>query len=276
MFKEKLGICLYGELIEEIFEVSNEKSTKDLIQESDNESNKESNNESIKEIDKVSNKKSTKKSTKELIEELDEFSDEYSDEELDETFKNSSIERLEKIFKKQEESIKDLNETSALNSKNTTNWYDKNKFNRILTTIDSNNFNYKNRIGKFKFNDINNLMNNIKNKAISESDAKKKINELNELKKVDTKGKRLIISQKTLLKLLDGLTTIFKNNTNEIVNEDNNKIVNEDNNVNDNDNDNNNKINSKNMNKNESENESEKDEYYYEMRPLNNWFETID
>ena len=44
MFKEKLGICLYGELIEEIFEVSNEKSTKDLIQESDNESNKESNN----------------------------------------------------------------------------------------------------------------------------------------------------------------------------------------------------------------------------------------
>ena len=26
----------------------------------------------------------------------------------------------------------------------------------------------------------------------------------------------------------------------------------------------------------ESENENEKDEYYYEMRQLNNWFETID
>ena len=39
MFKEKLGICPYGELIEEIFEVSNEKSTKDLIEKSDNESN---------------------------------------------------------------------------------------------------------------------------------------------------------------------------------------------------------------------------------------------
>ena len=40
MFKEKLGLCLYGELIEEIFEKSNEKSTKDLIKASDNESNR--------------------------------------------------------------------------------------------------------------------------------------------------------------------------------------------------------------------------------------------
>ena len=37
---------------------------------------------------------------------------------------------------------------------NTKDWYDKNKFKKILTTIDSNNFNHKNKIGKLKFNDI--------------------------------------------------------------------------------------------------------------------------
>ena len=42
----------------------------------------------------------------------------------------------------------------------TTNWYDKNKFNKILATIDSNKFNHK--ICKFKFSDINDLINNIK------------------------------------------------------------------------------------------------------------------
>ena len=49
-----------------------------------------------------------------------------------------------------------------------------------------------------------------------------------------------------------------------------------------NNNNNNNESNSKNVNENESEyeseseNESEKEIYYYEMRQLNNWFETID
>ena len=64
MFKGKLGICPYGELNEKIFEVSNETSTKDLIEESDE-------------------------------------SGEYSDEELDEEFKNSSIEKLKKVFEKE-------------------------------------------------------------------------------------------------------------------------------------------------------------------------------
>ena len=70
----------------------------------------------------------------------------------------------------------------------------------------------------------------------------KKINKLSEIKKVETKNKRLINSQKTLLNLFDDLKTIFNNNNNnKILIEDNNKIVNEDNNdnnVNDNDNDN--------------------------------------
>ena len=77
---------------------------------------------------------------------------------------------------------------------------------KILTTIDSNNFNHKNKIGKFKFNDINDLLNNIKNNAISKANAQKKINKLNK-KKVETKVKHLINSQKTLLSLFDDLKT---------------------------------------------------------------------
>ena len=187
-------------------------------------------------------------------------SDEYSDEKLDETFKNSSVKRLKVIPKKEEEeSIKDLKEAAGLSNKSTTNWYDKNKFNKILTTIDSNNFNHKNKIGKSKFNNINNLINNIKSNTISEADTKKKINELNEIKNVETKGKRLIDSQKILLKLFDDLVKVILNNSNnKIVNKDNNKIVNEDKNVNDNVND----------NDNESDDDYDSDnddEQYYEI-----------
>ena len=62
--------------------------------------------------------------------------------------------------------------------------------------MDNNNFNHKNKIGKLKYNDINDLINSVKGNTISEADAKKKINELNEIKKVEMKGKRLIESQK--------------------------------------------------------------------------------
>ena len=69
------------------------------------------------------------------------------------------------------------------------------------------------------------MINNIKNNTISEANAKKKINELNEIKNVETKGKRLIKSQEKLLGFYDNLKTIFNNNNNnKIVNEDNNKI----------------------------------------------------
>ena len=107
---------------------------------------------------------------------------------------------FEEILEKREEGfVEDLKETFGL----TTNWYDKNKFNKILTTIDSNNFNHKNKIGKFKFNDINDLINDIKNNTISEANAKKKINELNETKNIETKGKGLIKGQGKLLSLFD-------------------------------------------------------------------------
>ena len=184
--------------------------TKELIKESDN--------EPIKKIGKVPNKKSIE----EMLDEIDK--------------------------EREEEFIEDLKEAFRFNNKSTTNWYDKNTFNKILTTIDSNNFSHENKTGKFKFNNINNLMNNIKSNTISKADTKKIINELNKIKEVEIKSKRLINSQKTLLSLFDDLKTIFNNNdnsnkilnedSNKTVNDDNNKIVDKDNTINDNDNDN--------------------------------------
>ena len=68
------------------------------------------------------------------------------------------------INKPDNKSINELDNRSinkTVNS-NTTSWYDTNKFNEILATIANNNFNHTNKIGKLKFSDINNLINNIK------------------------------------------------------------------------------------------------------------------
>ena len=63
------------------------------------------------------------------------------------------------------------------------NWIDKNKFKEILVIIDSNEFNYKNKIDEFKYTDIKDLVNNIKDNTIGEIDAKNHLNALNEIKK---------------------------------------------------------------------------------------------
>ena len=52
------------------------------------------------------------------------------------------------------------------------NWSDRNKCKEILAITDSNEFNYKNKIGEFKYIDIKNLVNSIKSNTISEIDAK--------------------------------------------------------------------------------------------------------
>ena len=62
------------------------------------------------------------------------------------------------------------------------NWLDKNKFKEILTVFDSNKFGHKNKIGDFKYIDIKDLVNNIKDNTISEIDAKKRLNTLNIIK----------------------------------------------------------------------------------------------
>ena len=135
MLKEKLGICLCEENYngKKIIKFNNEESFNELLDELDDELIKAFNKELNKESDKESNKKSHK---------------ERLDEEL-----------IERINPKKDE--------------DRTDWYDKNNFKKILTTIDSNKFNHKNKVGKFKFNDINNLINNIKNNTISEAFTKK-------------------------------------------------------------------------------------------------------
>ena len=74
------------------------------------------------------------------------------------------------------------------------------------------------------------MINSIKGNTISEADAKKKTNELNEIKKVEIKDKRRIDSQKKLLSLFDNL---LKTISDETVNESNsstkNKTVNKSN-----------------------------------------------
>ena len=54
-------------------------------------------------------------------------------------------------------------------------------FKKILAIIDSNRFNYKNEIGEFKYIDIKDLVNNIRNNTISEISAKEGLNTLNEI-----------------------------------------------------------------------------------------------
>ena len=65
------------------------------------------------------------------------------------------------------------------------NWFDKKKFKNILAVIDGNTFNYRHKIGEFKYNDIKDFVNKIRNNTISEISAKKDLRTLNELKNVE-------------------------------------------------------------------------------------------
>ena len=94
------------------------------------------------------------------------------------------------------------------------NWFDKNRFKKILAIIDSNKFSHKNKIGEFKCIDIKDLVNNIKNNTIREIEAKKSLNALNKIKNAEIKYKRLIPKQKELLNLSnDLLDTILTDKT---------------------------------------------------------------
>ena len=255
MLKEKLVICLYEENYY----------TEETIQIQDN-----TKKPSIKEINKVSNRVSTKKSTKKIGNEADNKSIEVTDKVLiNEPYHKS-------INESDNKSINELDNkpiNKEVNS-NATSWYDTDKFNKILPIIDNNNSNHKNKIGKLKYNDINDLINSIKGNTIGEADSKKKINELHEIKKLETNGKRLIESQKKLLSLFDDLKTIFNKTVNESNSNTKNETINESNSNTKNESESDSK--SDYESDNESDNEGEKDKYYYKIRQLNNWCETID
>ena len=89
-----------------------------------------------------------------------------------------------------EELIEEPKEIKSLN------WLDKNKFKEILTIIDSNKFGHKNKIGDFKYTDIKDLVNNIKDNKISEIHAKKRLNTLNIIKNSEINIKDLSLDEK--------------------------------------------------------------------------------
>ena len=94
------------------------------------------------------------------------------------------------------ELIEETKETKILN------WLDKNKLRKNLTIIGSNKFGHKNKIGEFKYIDIKDLVNNIKNNTISETDAKKILDVLNKIKNAEIKYKGLIPGQKKVVKFI--------------------------------------------------------------------------
>ena len=142
---------------------------------------------------------------------------------------------------------------SPKENENTTDWYDKNKFTKILDVVGSNEFNHKNKIGKLKYNDIKNLVNNFNKNTISETLAKENINALKELKNTEIKKKRLISNQKELLNLFDDLLEAISNNNNNN-NKSENKNENESENKNENESVNESENESESENKNENEN----------------------
>ena len=76
----------------------------------------------------------------------------------------------------------------------------------MLAIIDSNKFNYKNKIGEFKYIDIKDLVNNIRTNRISQIPVKKGLNILNEIKNVEIiKKRRYASKQEELLNLFNDL-----------------------------------------------------------------------
>ena len=106
------------------------------------------------------------------------------------------------------------------------------------------------KTGEFKYIDIKDLINKIRNNAISEISAKKDLNALSEIKNAGiTKQERCTPKQKELLNLFNNLSDTILNdktlesksqkddeNENENVNENENKNVNENENENENEN----------------------------------------
>ena len=141
------------------------------------------------------------------------------------------------------------------------NWFDQNKFKEILAIIDSSEFNYKNKIGEFKYIDIKDLVNNIRNNTISEISAKEGLNTLNEIKNTEIiKYKKHTPTQKELLNLFnDLLDTILIDKILLSLNQKGNENGNENGNEKGNDNENENGNEKENEEENEEENENEND-----------------
>ena len=63
--------------------------------------------------------------------------------------------------------------------------FDNIKLDKNLAIIDSNKFNYKNKIGEFKYVDIRDLVNNFRINTISEISAKKGLSKLTKIENAE-------------------------------------------------------------------------------------------
>ena len=125
----------------------------------------------------------------------------------------------------------------------------KNKFKEIFTIINSNKFGHKNKIVDFKYIDIKDFVNNIKDNTISEIYAKQHLNTLNITKNSEIKHRRLIPGQKELLNLFDYLPDkILTDKTLMSSKDENKKLIEE-------------KLKEENENENENENEDNENKY---------------
>ena len=129
--------------------------------------------------------------------------------------RNEKAETRDEKLEMRNEKVEMTNENNIIKEEpKSLNWFDKNKFKKILAIIDSNEFSYKNKIGKFKYDNIKDLVNNIRNNTVSEIDAKKDLNALKEIRNVEIiKYKKRTPGHKKLIKLFNDLNIILTDKT---------------------------------------------------------------
>ena len=183
--KEKLGFCLYEDICDkqELISMSEEIFKEEKIITHHDVENKQLKEEN----EKVESRKKNEKIKKE----------------------NEQLRKNNVDVKIKESIEKPIQRKSLEEDKNMTDWFDRNKFKEILAIIDSSKFNYKNKIGEFKYIDITDLVNNIRNNTISEIDAKKDLNTSNKIKNEKViKYKKLTPKHKELSNLFNDLLDI--------------------------------------------------------------------
>ena len=170
--KEKLGLCFYEAICDEQELIS---MSEEIFKEEKIITQHDVENKQLKEENEKLRKEENEKLRKEENEQL---------RKENEQLRKNNVVKDAKI-KELIEKLKEIK--SPKEDKNTTdyypNWFDRNKFEKILAIIDSNKFNYKNKIGEFKYIDIKDLVNNIRNNTISEISAKKKFKYIKRNKK---------------------------------------------------------------------------------------------
>ena len=199
--KEKLVLCLYEDICgENEFILMSEESF--IQHDVENKPLKEENK-------KLNENKNEKLETRNEKLKTRNVKLETRNEKLEMTNENKQFEK-NKIIKEEPKEIK------------SPNWIDKNKFKEMLAIIDSNKFNYKNKIGQFKYIDIKDLVNNIRNNTISEIDVRKDLNTLDKIKNTEIiKYKKRTPGHKELLIIKDIILTdkILKSESQENENE---------------------------------------------------------